>query len=59
EDRVTVAHLSPELSFFGCFDGHGGSFAADFAHRNVHKHLNKFFDEGVEVEEAIRRAIAK
>eukprot|EP01134_Creolimax_fragrantissima_P005426 CFRG5426T1 len=59
EDRLTVANLAPNLSYFGCFDGHNGSFAADFAHKNIHTKLFQLVESGAPVDQAIKTAISE
>jgi len=40
EDRYVIEELRPELLYFGMFDGHGGSFAAEFMSKHLIDHLN-------------------
>ena len=39
EDRWVMQELSPTLLYFAIFDGHGGSFAADFVSTFMHEYV--------------------
>jgi hypothetical protein len=45
----------PKSSFFGIYDGHGGSKCADFMRDNLHNYIIKDEDFPVKPEEALRR----
>merc|ERR1711998_73362 len=40
EDRTT-SMITGQTAFFGVYDGHGGSAAAEYCQDNLHKHLHK------------------
>ena len=41
EDRHTIKQLSEGLHFFGVYDGHGGTRAADFTRDNLHQNFSQ------------------
>eukprot|EP00123_Amoebidium_parasiticum_P007232 comp17977_c0_seq1/m.18360 comp17977_c0_seq1/g.18360 ORF comp17977_c0_seq1/g.18360 comp17977_c0_seq1/m.18360 type:complete len:346 (-) comp17977_c0_seq1:189-1226(-) len=54
EDRFVITHLTPELSYFGVFDGHGGDQASEFAAEFLHEMIKKQLDAGKSYEEGLR-----
>jgi protein phosphatase 1L len=59
EDRYSAlvnVHGNPKQAFFGVFDGHGGSKAAEFAAENLHKNmLDEIVKRGDEnIQEAVK-----
>jgi protein phosphatase 2C family protein 2/3 len=50
------AEVWPECSFFGIYDGHGGSGCADFLRDNLHHFIVKEPSFPSKPEEAIKRA---
>jgi protein phosphatase 2C family protein 2/3 len=58
--HTTILQLEPEtdrhISFFAVYDGHGGSFAANYAGANLWKNLrsNSEFKEGRFIEALTR-----
>ncbi|XP_074653345.1 protein phosphatase 1K, mitochondrial-like [Tubulanus polymorphus] len=39
EDRLKISQLTPDVSYFAMFDGHGGAIAADFACDFLEDHI--------------------
>lgn len=59
EDRYNIVHVTPDLSFFACYDGHGGDEAAEYANTHLHVLFKEKLAEILPYEECIRAAIEK
>jgi hypothetical protein len=59
EDRYTVSHLTPEVSFIACYDGHGGAECAEFAHNTLHKYFRELVQTNEEWESALQRSFKR
>lgn len=59
EDRYVIAHLSPDLSFMACYDGHGGDEAAEFAQEHLHKYFYKLLSQKRSCTDALRESISQ
>ncbi|XP_071691726.1 probable protein phosphatase 2C 14 [Rutidosis leptorrhynchoides] len=62
EDAHTIVSTSSEKGFFGVYDGHGGSKAADFVAKNLHSNVFEMMEkcsENTSIEEAVKAAFVK
>eukprot|EP00123_Amoebidium_parasiticum_P020909 comp5849_c0_seq1/m.1714 comp5849_c0_seq1/g.1714 ORF comp5849_c0_seq1/g.1714 comp5849_c0_seq1/m.1714 type:complete len:320 (-) comp5849_c0_seq1:33-992(-) len=59
EDRHSIVHFSPDLAFFGVFDGHGGSEAAEFAKNNLPRFISEELENGAGLQTALLKAFRK
>lgn len=59
EDRYNIAHITPDLSFFACYDGHGGDEAAEYANTHLHVLFKEKLAEILPYQECLRAAIEK
>ena len=46
EDRFFFKELSPDLSLYGIFDGHGGHIAAEYVQNHLTDHITQCVDSG-------------
>ena len=62
EDRVSIIprlHISdtyPLTSYFGLFDGHGGSSCANFLADNLHRYIFRLMSSGEDIIESVKQA---
>eukprot|EP01135_Chromosphaera_perkinsii_P002487 Nk52_evm3s224 gene=Nk52_evmTU3s224 len=59
EDRYQIRHLLPNLSYFGVFDGHGGSTAADYACAHLHVCVKRYLDANHKYSDALIKGFEK
>lgn len=61
EDRVSIIprlHISdtyPKISYFGLFDGHGGSFCANFLADHLHRYIFRLMNNGEDIIDSIKQ----
>ncbi|XP_013095385.2 protein phosphatase 1K, mitochondrial-like [Biomphalaria glabrata] len=56
EDRYVLEELRPELLYFGIFDGHGGSYAAQYASDHLIDHLCYWMTQTEDLKEVLKRS---
>jgi len=56
EDRYVIEEIQPDLLYFGIFDGHGGSFAADYMLKNLCHHINFWLTQTKDLKIALKNS---
>lgn len=56
EDRFIISRLADDLLCFAVFDGHGGSTAVDFVHKNLEHHLNFWLARTKDLKVVLKRS---
>ncbi|BFZ15437.1 hypothetical protein BsWGS_18475 [Bradybaena similaris] len=56
EDRSVVEELSPELMYFGIFDGHCGSYAAEYVADHLIDHLSFWLTKTSDLKSVLRNS---
>ncbi|XP_014768388.1 protein phosphatase 1K, mitochondrial isoform X1 [Octopus bimaculoides] len=56
EDRYAVEELSPNLLYFGMFDGHAGTEAVDFVNQKMKKSILFWLNQTDDLEEVIKQS---
>ncbi|XP_033110125.1 protein phosphatase 1K, mitochondrial-like [Anneissia japonica] len=56
EDRIRIHELQPNLLYFGIFDGHGGTLAADYTHNNLEHHIAYWLSREPDLQVVLRNA---
>ncbi|KAM3591163.1 uncharacterized protein V6R79_023759 [Siganus canaliculatus] len=56
EDRLRFARLHDNLLYFAVFDGHGGSYAADYCYTFMEKFIRDALEEEEDLEKVLKKA---